>query len=193
MSLTNKQKAFVAEYIKDLNGTQAVYRAGYNVDNDNSAGVIAHENLRKPKIKAEIERYLDEATMSAKEVLFELTLIAKGDMGQLVDQFGTPDFKIASQNHKTKLIKKIKTKTVYSNDDSEIHSIEFELYDRLRALDLLAKYHQLTTTTQVKTWRDDAIEAIKNGDVDYEGFMKMFDDADLAKQLFLQAGVPIAG
>lgn len=68
---------------------------------------------------------------------------------------------------------------------------ETTLGDRLRALDMLAKYHNLTNTTQLKTWEDEAIEAIRNGEVDYNEFVETFGDESLAQQLFKRAGVPI--
>ena len=46
-SLTNKQAAFIREYLKDSNGAQAAIRAGYS---SKRADAIAYENLRKPEI-----------------------------------------------------------------------------------------------------------------------------------------------
>lgn len=65
------------------------------------------------------------------------------------------------------------------------------LSDRLKALELLAKYHNLTNTTRISTWQDEAIESIKRGEISYNDFMFAFDDENLAQQLFRQAGVPI--
>jgi phage terminase small subunit len=45
--LTYKQARFTQEYLVDGNATQAAIRAGYS---PKTAGVIGHENLRKPKI-----------------------------------------------------------------------------------------------------------------------------------------------
>jgi len=53
MSLTPKQAAFAREYLVDLNATQAAIRAGYKPA---SAASVGFENLRKPKIAAEIEK-----------------------------------------------------------------------------------------------------------------------------------------
>ena len=47
MPLTPKQQRFVAEYLVDLNATQAAVRAGYKKDTAYSTG---HENLKKPEI-----------------------------------------------------------------------------------------------------------------------------------------------
>jgi len=51
--LTEKQLAFVDEYLVDLNATQAAIRAGYSSD---TAASIGHENLTKPEIQIEITR-----------------------------------------------------------------------------------------------------------------------------------------
>lgn len=54
MKLTPKQKAFVREYKKNGgNGTQAAIKAGYS---ENTADVIATENLRKPSIKEALKQ-----------------------------------------------------------------------------------------------------------------------------------------
>ena len=45
--LTDKQRTFVAEYLVDLNATQAAIRAGYSAK---TASSIGEENLRKPEI-----------------------------------------------------------------------------------------------------------------------------------------------
>ena len=45
--LTEKQAAFVAEYLIDLNATQAAIRAGYS---EKTAFIIGFENLSKPNI-----------------------------------------------------------------------------------------------------------------------------------------------
>ena len=53
--LTNKQQAFVNEYLIDKNGTQAAIRAGYS---PKTAQEIASENLLKPIIKKAVEEGL---------------------------------------------------------------------------------------------------------------------------------------
>lgn len=63
--LTEKQKLFVEEYLKDLNATQAAIRAGYNKKN---ARIIACQNLTK----LNIQEYLTER-MKAREKRTEIT------------------------------------------------------------------------------------------------------------------------
>jgi phage terminase small subunit len=52
VKLTDKQEAFIMEYMIDLNATQAAIRAGYS---KSSAKEIGYENLTKPHILARIE------------------------------------------------------------------------------------------------------------------------------------------
>lgn len=47
MALTDKQQRFVAEYLIDLNATQAAIRAGYS---EKTARQVGSENLSKPDI-----------------------------------------------------------------------------------------------------------------------------------------------
>lgn len=51
MRLTDKQRVFVAEYLIDLNATQAAIRAGYSERTARSQG---SENLAKPDIQSAI-------------------------------------------------------------------------------------------------------------------------------------------
>jgi phage terminase small subunit len=50
--MTHKQKIFVKEYIDNKGNGTAAARQAYNVSTDNSAALIASENLRKPQIQS---------------------------------------------------------------------------------------------------------------------------------------------
>ena len=58
MDLTLKQEKFSRKYAKTGNGTQTALEV-YNTTDYNTAGVIAHENLNKPKIKQRIAELID--------------------------------------------------------------------------------------------------------------------------------------
>ena len=83
--LTPKQQAFVAEYLVDLNATQAAVRAGYSAK---TAGAIGDENLKKPEIAAAITLSQAERArrteISQDRVLEELSRIAFGDLRDAV-------------------------------------------------------------------------------------------------------------
>lgn len=85
--LTHKQRAFVDEYMKDFNATQAALRAGYS---PKSARTIGPENLSKPVIDAEIERRVSERAMGANELLIRLGERARFDLSPFVREVDRP-------------------------------------------------------------------------------------------------------
>ena len=82
---SDKQAAFVREYVKDWNATQAAIRAGYS---EATAGVIGCENLQKPNVRAAITRRQAEvaaiAEVDAALVVRELYDIATADPRELM-------------------------------------------------------------------------------------------------------------
>lgn len=78
--MTEKQKRFVDEYLIDCNATQAAIRAGYSAK---TAYAIGEENLRKPDIKAQIDKRLEEMrsqkTADVREILEYLTSVLRGE------------------------------------------------------------------------------------------------------------------
>lgn len=91
--LTDKQKAFVNEYLIDLNATQAAIRAGYSAKN---ADKIGSQLLGKSRVSAEIQNKMakrekrTEITQDRvlKELatigFFQITDFMKVEKGQLV-------------------------------------------------------------------------------------------------------------
>lgn len=156
--LTNKQRVFVREYLRDFNATQAALRSGYS---ERSARSIGQENLTKPDIAAAI----DERIMSADEAAAKLTDIARGDIADLMDittlgytlrlieENENGERKI---NPNTKLIKKIKQKVTTimprneQGEEREIVDTELELYSSHDALRDILKYRgKLIDKTEV--------------------------------------------
>lgn len=141
--LTGKQQAFVWHYIdNNCNGIQAAIQAGYK-GSYSALGVTAHDNLKNPKIRAEIDARLRVRHASADEVLAKLTEHLRGDIGDFLD----PDslaIDLKKARGKSHLIKKIKT-TLYRNDrdDTSVETTEFELYDAQSAADKLARVYGL--------------------------------------------------
>lgn len=150
MTLSAKQELFVNEYLKCFNATKAAKAAGYS---EKSAHDIGHETLKKPEIAARIRERLNEAAMEANEVLYHLAEIARGDFDDLVDRMGNPDMEQARAAGKTRLIKKVRQRTI-TGENSDIAETELEMHDRLRALELLGKHHKLFTDKQEVTGAD---------------------------------------
>lgn len=88
--MTPKQSAFCAEYLIDLNATQAAIRAGYSARTARSVGA---ENLTKPDIQAEVSRLIGERSkrveVSADTVIAELLRLAMTDIGQAFNEDGS--------------------------------------------------------------------------------------------------------
>lgn len=182
MALTDKQRIFINEYLKTFNATQAAINAGYS---EKTARSIGSENLTKPDIRAEIDARIAENTMSANEVLMRLTEIGRADIDDVMTVQGNlpyVDMDKAKQAAKTGLLKKIKVTK---------NNIEFELHDKMRALEMLGKYHALfTDKVKVEDWRSQAIADIKAGKISYEALREAFDD-ETAAALYGEAGQAI--
>ena len=83
--LNNRQKAFISEYIKDKNATQAAIRAGYSEKTAYSQG---QRLLKKAEIKSAIDdlfkKVRDENIAEAKEVEEFLSLMMRGEIEEEV-------------------------------------------------------------------------------------------------------------
>lgn len=87
MTMTPKQRAFVDEYLKDLNATQAAIRAGYSSRN---ASRIASELLDKTHVAHAINDALaarsERTRIDADWVLKRLAAEAEADMADLYNE-----------------------------------------------------------------------------------------------------------
>lgn len=184
-NLTDKQKAFINAYLQCLNATESARQAGY-AGNDKTLAVVGSENLRKPNIRAEIDRVLSEQVMSAQEVIRRQSEIASLDVTDFFDFYGgLPTFNPdkAKERGVLHLVKSFKV------SDKEF---KIEFYDAQRAQETLAKYHDLTNKVRVEDWRSQAIADIRAGRITYDALAQGFDE-ELANELFRSAGVPIDG
>jgi len=137
--LTQKQKRFCEEYLVDLNATQAAIRAGYSPDTAYSIGA---ENLKKPEIRARIDKAMAERSkrtgVNAERVLRELAKIAFVNAPDVIDldkavvlDSATPD--------DTAAISGVKVKRSIT-DSGETIEREIKLSDKIKALELLGKH-----------------------------------------------------
>lgn len=155
---TAKQRLFVAEYAACLNATQAAIRAGYS---ERTARSIAAGLMRKPHILAAIDACFKALTMPATEILTRLTDIARGDIGDFINDTGRVDIAAVRRAGKLHLIRKI-TATAKGE-------ITIELMDAQSALIQLGRHYKLFTDkfeldgVDLATLADDALEAIVKG------------------------------
>jgi len=148
--LTNKQKAFIEEYLKDFNATRAARRAGYG----GSAGVLAAQGsrlLKNAKVSARISERLRESAMMADEILMRLSEQARIDISDFLKEYGAIDWEAVDK--KGHLVKKI----VHTKGKQST----IEVYDSQRALELLGKAHGLFKDRVDVTSGDEPLEPDK--------------------------------
>ena len=163
MTITNKQRRFVEEYLRDFNATQAAIRCGYSPKTARAQGSRLFTNV-------DISKAIKEAVeMPPDEVKARLADIARGDIADLMEITTSGfEFKLLLEdesgerivNPKTKLIKKIKQKVTTilskneSGEDREIVETEIELYSAHEALRDIGKLHKMFVDRQEITGKD---------------------------------------
>ena len=138
MRLTPKKQRFVEEYVVDFNGVQACIRAGYS---RKTAHSMSRHFLTDPDIqrmvKGKMEALREHAELSAQKVVHELALLAFVDMKDFVEW----------DDLETKLIPAKSLAPGLSRCVQEIrqtqNGIVFKLYNKVDALDKLARYFHL--------------------------------------------------
>lgn len=166
MELTPKQKAFIAEYILDLNATQAAIRAGFSKKTAESQG---SRLLRNVKVLAEIDRLKKERE--------ERTLVTAdwvvANLKEVVERCMTHEPVMQFDHEEKRMVQK-------QGEDPEtgktVGIYEFDSAGANRALELLGKHLALFTEKHEHTGAGGGPIAIKN-DVD----LSRLTDAQLIK------------
>lgn len=136
--LTPRQVRFVNEYIKTLNITQSAIKAGYA---PNSAHVTGSRLLRNEKvdeyIKSQQDKIMDNSILTAKELLHLLTNAAVGDETETKEVVvKRSSFERNPDTQRLNLV---------YNEHVELVEVPIKPSDRLKARDMLGKYHSLFT------------------------------------------------
>jgi phage terminase small subunit len=144
MALTDKQRRFVAEYLIDLNATQAAIRAGYS---EATARQMGAENLSKPDIANAIaERSKGTAKkldITAEKVLAAIAEIAFGDVRKMFTEDGALRRPHEWDDETAAAVAGMDVVTVAAGEGMVEHVAKIKRTDRLRALDMLARHHSL--------------------------------------------------
>ena len=148
---TAKQRLFIHYYVNTLNATQSARLAGYK-GKLSTLAVVGSDNLRKTKIREEIDRQLHARLMTPDEVLNRLGSQAKAEYTEFMTPQGVLDLAKLIKAGKGHLIKKIKRSPVTGN------ITEIEFYDAQTALTQVGKYFKLWTD---KVEQDTTITLIK--------------------------------
>lgn len=142
MALTPKQARFVAEYLVDLNATQAAIRAGYS---PKTAYAIGGENLSKPEIAdaiaTEQAKRAIRVEVTQDEVLTEVLRVMRSDVrdfeitaaGTLVLREGAPD-------DAWRAVSSVKQRMRLDAEGAVTHEVEFKLWDKIAAIKLAGQH-----------------------------------------------------
>ena len=140
---------FCEEYVKDFNQTRAAIRAGFS---PRSAYNQGSRLMKKDEVAKKVGELISERQMGPDEVKLRLADMGRGDMGDFLDVSSMAwqlDLPTAKEHNLTKLIKKLRQKTVttISKDgtETETNTQEIELYDAKDALKSLGNHHKLFT------------------------------------------------
>ena len=146
MPLNAKQTRFVAEYLIDLNASEAAIRCGYSPKTaaSQASRLLTDVNILAA-VKAGKAKQLASADISAAKVLEELRRLAMVDLRSFFDEHGnfkaikdlTPDQGAALASFEV-------VKKNAEAGDGQIDIIhKFKVWDKPRALEMLAKHFGL--------------------------------------------------
>lgn len=133
MTLTNRQRAFVEEYLQCWNASLAARNSGYDGPHPDNTGFRL---LRTPAVAEEVKNRLAAKTMTSEEVLMRLAEQARGVHTQFIRPDGSLDMRLLMESGHAHLIKSIKP--------SRYGDI-VEFYDAQTALINIGKHLQLFT------------------------------------------------
>jgi len=146
--MTPKQTRFVAEYLKDLNATQAAIRAGYSPDwaQKNATRLTANDGIAAAIAEGQAKQ-LAAADLTAVRVLEEIRRLSFSDTGALFSEAGTLKPLRELPPNIRACIASIKTtkKNLTVGDHTQEDVVEVKLWDKLRALEMAAKHFALLT------------------------------------------------
>lgn len=135
MGLTAKQERFVAEYLSDLNATQAALRAGYSPKTAYASGC---ENLKKPQIAQAIQdaqaKRSSRTEITQDRVLKELARIGFSDLRKAVDWAGN------QVTLKDSAGLDDDTAMALAEVSQGPNGVKIKLHDKLAALDKIARH-----------------------------------------------------
>lgn len=154
--LTEKQARFVAEYLVDMNATEAAKRAGYS---EKTAYSIGFENLRKPEIQEAIQAAKAERAKRTKitqdMVIRELAKVAFSNGTDFARVVSTPTVTtiVDEEGNPQQVIRPVQRVELVDTDQLSPEKraavagikegkfgIEVKGYDKIKALELLGQH-----------------------------------------------------
>ncbi|MEM7000881.1 MAG: terminase small subunit [Pseudomonadota bacterium] len=167
--LTDKADMFCREYLVDLNSAAAARRAGYDCKNTESAASVGFELLQNKHVRARTQTLMDERSkrveIDSDRVLHEVARIAFSDIRQMFDEDGAiiqiPDL----EDDVSAALASVKV-TGVGRGKLRAQLVEFKVWDKLKALELLGKHLKLFKDTTSHEFPDGIPEVITRRVVD---------------------------
>lgn len=142
--MTPKQQRFVAEYLVDLNATQAAIRAGYSAK---TAGAIGHENLTKPEIQkalgAQRSKLEAQTGITKERVLRELGAVGLSDIRRLYNEDGSFKPIHTLTEEEAAQLAGVEVDEVVNAEGEKVERIrttKVKRWDKTKALELLGRH-----------------------------------------------------
>ncbi len=161
--MTPKQERFIAEYLVDLNGTQAAIRSGYS---PKTAQEQASRLLSNAMVAAEIQKRqavrLKGIAATAERTMLEMQRLAFSDVRRLFTDWGAlkPVHELSDDDAACLASLEVLKKNLFAGDRKVDTIHKLRMWDKLKALEMLAKHfglledkviHSGTVTIEVKT------------------------------------------
>jgi phage terminase small subunit len=142
--LNRRERLFIDEYLIDLNGTKAAERAGYKAK---SAKVTAARLLTKANVQAALEVGYQERQLrtrtTADNTVRELARLAYSDISAYFDEHGNvkPLSELTADQRAAIASIRVVKKNPFGGTVEYVQ--EFKLWNKPRALEILAKHQGL--------------------------------------------------
>lgn len=156
--LTAKQQMFVAEYLIDLNATQAAIRAGYSekTAQEQSSRLLSNVMVSKA-IQEAMDKRSQKTEITSEKVLSEIAKLGFADIRKVFNEYGQllpvhllPD-DIASSVSSIEVV----TSRIPGSDPVEVeHTSKIKFWDKRGSLELLGKHLKLFPNQNEHTGKD---------------------------------------
>lgn len=142
--LTDKQKAFVLEYLVDLNATQAAIRAGYSARTAEQQGsrLLRNVQVQEAIRQGQAER-AERTQVTADRVVQELAALAFANMGDFltIGADGTVQMDFTRlREADLRAVTKFTQRHIPAGEGPDIVETKFELGSKVQALTKLGEY-----------------------------------------------------